>query len=440
MPLTIFWYRRDLRLHDNAGLFHALKEASEKGDSVQPIFIFDQDIIGSLEANDTRVPFIHQTLRDLQAQFQKKKSDLLVFHGTPAKIFANLLRDRQISAVYCNHDYEPLAIARDESIRKLCDKQGVPFLTFKDQVIFEKEEVLSGAQKPYTIYTPYKKKWLEGLSPFYLKSYPVEKYLKSLQRTDSKMPMPTLKSLGFKDVESSFYPPAETNAEILKKYAAQRDFPAIEGTSRLGLHLRFGTMSVRELAVEAKKTSAVWLSELIWREFFMQILFHFPHVVKSSFRPEYEKVEWRTNKAEFQKWCEGQTGYPIVDAGMRELNQTGHMHNRVRMVVASFLTKHLLMHWSLGERYFASKLLDYDLSANNGNWQWAAGTGCDAAPYFRIFNPESQTKRFDPDHEYIKKWVPELGTDRYPEPMVDHAFARERALGAFAKALKGKKK
>lgn len=440
MPLAIFWYRRDLRTDDNAGLYHALKESQEKGWQVQPIFIFDTQILGQLDADDTRVPFIHQTLTDLQKQFQKRGADLWVFEGKPSEVFEELFKTEEIGAVYTNHDYEPQAIQRDEKIQKLCEKKGIDFKTFKDQVIFEKSEILTDARKPYTVYTPYKKKWLAGVSPFYLKAYPTELYFKSLKPHKKTKAMPSLKQLGFSEVPEDFYPPATLEKKMLKDYGKLRDFPALEGaTSRLGLHLRFGTLSIRELAREAKKGSDVWLSELIWRDFFMQILFHFPHVEKSSFRPEYEKVEWRSDKKEFQRWCDGMTGYPIVDAGMRELNTTGHMHNRVRMVVASFLTKHLLMHWSLGERYFAKKLLDFDLAANNGNWQWAAGTGCDAAPYFRIFNPESQTERFDQDLKYIKKWVPELGTKEYPESMVDHKMARDRALQAFAKALKGRK-
>jgi len=435
MSDVIFWFRRDLRLKDNAGLYHALKQ----GSGVRPIFIFDTDILDQLkDEHDFRLPFLHQTISELAQEITSEGGHLEVYHGKVKDVFKEIFKSGSIQALYTNHDYEPSAIDRDNEIKKLAEKQGLPFLTFKDQVIFEKSEILSLSQKPYTVYTPYKKKWLASLDHFYLKSYPVEKYLKNLKPLKKeKTQVPTLKQLGFARSLQS-YPPAHVTNGLLKHYARDRDFPTIAGgTSRLGLHLRFGTLSVRQLVRQAKASSAVWLSELIWREFFMQILFHFPHVEKSSFRPQYDKVEWRENKAEFKKWCLGQTGYPFVDAGMRELNQTGFMHNRVRMITASFLTKHLLMYWYQGERYFAAKLLDYELSANNGNWQWAAGTGCDAAPYFRVFNPETQMKKFDPDLEYVKKWVPEYGTSQYPPPMVDHVQARERALRAFGKALKG---
>lgn len=432
--LSLMWFRRDLRLEDNAAFFYALKEQQ----NVQPLFIFDSEILEKLDSDDKRVTFIHDVLGDMQKKLQKKKSDLWVFYGKPEEIFKELTKNHSINAVYTNHDYEPQAIHRDKKIGEFLEKKEILFKTFKDQVIFEKEEVLTDARKPYTVYTPYKNKWLASLSNFYLKSYPTDLYFSSLKKSTKAQTMPTLKEMGFEKVKFD-YPSETLTKEMLKNYAKLRDFPAEDATSRLGLHLRFGTVSIRELAREAKKQkSDVWLSEMIWREFFMQILFHFPHVEKKSFRPEYEKIAWRTDKKDFKKWCEGQTGYPLVDAGMRELNETGFMHNRVRMVVASFLTKHLLIHWYEGERYFAKKLLDYDLSANNGNWQWSAGTGCDAAPYFRVFNPETQLEKFDPDQEYVKKWVPELGTDKYPEPMVEHKFARERALREFAKGLNKK--
>lgn len=436
MSLTVFWHRRDLRLQDNAGLYQALKRQDSK---VQALFIFDTEILGELKnPRDARVVFLHRQIRALKESFQKQGADLWVLHGKPEAIFRHLLSQHKIAKVYTNHDYEPGAIARDEKIRKICAAQGIEFQTFKDQVIFEKDEILSDARKPYTVYTPYKKKWLAGVSPFYLQSYPTEKYLGGLAQVKKPTSLPSLKELGFQEIDFQFFPKAEVKSSLLKNYAEKRDYPAFDATSHLGLHLRFGTLSIRELAREGQRFSPVWLSELIWREFFMQILFHFPRVERESFRPEYEKVQWRESKSDFDRWSAGQTGYPIVDAGMRELNTTGFMHNRVRMVTASFLTKHLLMHWRKGERYFASQLLDYDLAANNGNWQWAAGTGCDAAPYFRIFNPEAQTQRFDPDLKYIKKWVPELGTAQYPQPMIEHREARDRALRAFHKALKGK--
>ncbi len=427
---TLFWFRRDLRLFDNAGLWHALKHES----NVLPVFVFDAVILKKLPENDLRVQFIHQTVATLKKELQKKKCDLIVEHGSPVEVFKKLIQTYRVKAIYANHDYEPYARARDEKIAKLCVKNKIEFKTFKDQVIFEKNEIITDQENPYTVYTPYKKKWLKAISPFYLKSYPVELYESNYAKIKTTS-MPSLKQLGFKE-QKIVFPESSVHASVLKNYAKTRDLPALEsGTSHLGLHLRFGTVSVRELACKGKKLSDVWLSELIWREFFMQVLWHFPHVEKQSFRPPYDKIAWRTNKAELERWKNGQTGYPLVDAGMRELNATGHMHNRVRMVTASFLTKHLLHYWLEGERYFAEKLLDYDLAANNGNWQWAAGTGCDAAPYFRIFNPESQIERFDAKFEYVKKWVPEFGTAKYVKPMVEHKFARERALGEFKKGL-----
>ncbi len=430
--LTIFWFRRDLRFDDNAGLYQALKNHKH----VQPLFIFDEKILKSLPKQDARVQFIYQTIQNLKHEMQQKGSDLWVKYGEPLKIFKELVLEYDVDVVYANEDYEPVALKRDESIKQELAEKLIQFLKYKDQVIFEKNEVMTDLQKPYTVYTPYKKKWLAALSPYYLKSYLNKKYQMNLNQSQESSSIPSLKDMGFESATFE-YPPKEVSKKLLEEYSEKRDFPALSATSHLGLHLRFGTVSVRECAREAKKLKAdVWLSELIWRDFFMQILWNFPHVEKSSFRPQYETVAWRTNHEEFEKWSLGQTGYPMVDAGMRELNATGFMHNRVRMVAASFLTKHLLMHWLLGERYFAEKLLDYDLAANNGNWQWSAGTGCDAAPYFRIFNPASQLERFDKDLKYIKKWVPEYGTDRYIKPMVDHTFARDRALSEFKKALK----
>lgn len=431
--VTIFWFRRDLRLEDNAGLYHALKEHS----SVQPLFIFDTDILSKLEDSaDARVTFIHDYITALKAQLQQKGADLWVRHGRPLDVFEELCEKHNLEAIYTNHDYEPAARARDEKVAAWARKQGIEFKTFKDQTLFEKDEILTDAGKPYTVYTPYKNKVLANLSSFYLKSYPNELYESSYRKVARPEALLSLRDLGFERSQLEF-PPIEVSTKMLKSYVEKRDYPAIaQGTSHLGVHLRFGTVSVRELAREGKKYSDVWLSELIWRDFFMQILWHFPHVEKKSFRPEYDNIEWRTSKADFKKWSEGQTGYPLVDAGMRELNATGYMHNRVRMVVASFLCKHLLIHWYEGERYFASKLLDYDLSANNGNWQWAAGSGCDAAPYFRIFNPSAQLEKFDPKGEYVRKWVPEWGTTKYVRPMVDHNEARGRCLQAFTKAVK----
>ncbi len=429
--ITLFWFRRDLRLKDNAGLYQALKDRQH----VLPVFIFDTNILKKLPRKDARVLFIHQNITAMKDLLQEKGSDLKVEMGKPLDVFKQIITEYKVEAIYTNHDYEPYATERDGEIKKWCDGQGIEFKSFKDQCVFEKNEVVADTGKPYTVYTHYKKKWLKNLTANDLKSYPMEDVEKSLFKVKNKTPLPTMKQLNFEDFEFTF-PPKMTKKSILEGYAENRNFPALaDGTSRLGIHLRFGTISVREVAKVAQKLSDVWLSEIIWRDFFMQILWHYPNVQKQSFRPQYDQIAWRSNADEFQKWCDGQTGYPLVDAGMRELNQTGHMHNRVRMVVASFLTKHLLMHWSLGESYFAKKLLDYDLSANNGNWQWAAGTGCDAAPYFRVFNPETQHEKFDKDSQYVKKWVPEYGTNKYPQPMVNHVSARERALTEYKKGL-----
>lgn len=429
---TIFWFRRDLRLLDNAGLYEALKNSQQ----VLPVFIFDKNILSQLnDKKDLRVQFIYETLTKLKKQLKDLESDLLVFHGTPLEVFQKLVKQYSISAVYANHDYEPEANQRDLLVEEFLKEQGIDFKTFKDQVIFEKSEVLTDQSKPYTVYTPYKNKWLSKVDEFYLQSYPNKKYFHHFAKFKKSFELLSMEELGFASQTFQF-PEEELKASMLKKYAEQRDYPYLDkATSLLGLHLRFGTVSIRELAREGKKFSDVWLSELIWRDFFMQILWHYPHVVKRSFKEKYENIKWRESKEDFERWHNGLTGYPLVDAGMRELNSTGHMHNRVRMVVASFLTKHLLMHWYQGERYFASRLLDYDLAANNGNWQWAAGCGCDAAPYFRVFNPSSQQEKFDPDFKYIKKWVPEYGTAKYVKPMVDHTFARNRALSEFKKGL-----
>ncbi len=429
---VVFWFRRDLRLDDNAGLFAAVKENPQ----VLPLFIFDTDILDPLDRSDARVTFIHQKVSQLKQQLWQFQSDLIVRKGRPLQVFENLIHEFEIRKVYINHDYEPSAVRRDEQVKAFLNSQGVEFCSYKDQVLFEKDEILTGQGKPYTVYTPYKKKVLEHLSSFYLQSYPNEKYQKSFARFVDPKAMLSLSELGFEKSHLEF-PGQEISIPTLKSYEQTRDFPALpEGTSRLGLHFRFGTISPRTAARLGKQYSAVWLSELIWRDFFMQILWHFPQVVDRSFRPEYDKIAWRDSKEDFDRWCAGETGYPFVDAGMRELNKTGHMHNRVRMVVGSFLTKHLLIHWSKGERYFASKLFDYDLAANNGNWQWVAGSGCDAAPYFRIFNPQSQMLKFDPDLEYVKKWVPEFEGPRYPSPIIEHNEARERCLREYSKALK----
>ena len=431
--VSIFWFRRDLRLCDNAGLFHALKA----GYPVLPLFIFDREILDRLdEKADARVQFIRDTLARMQEELVKYGSGLEVHYGHPLEVFSQLLSKYSVAKVFTNSDYEPYARERDAAVAKLLEKAGCSFHSYKDQVIFEKGEVLKDNGTPYTVFTPYSKRWKAALNDFYLKSYPVEKYTGCFyQRRPGRIP--SLDSMGFKP--SDIVIPSQTvNQRVIEKYKEQRDLPGIEGgTTRMGVHLRFGTVSIRELARKAQSSGDVYLGELIWRDFFHMILWHFPHVGKGkAFRPAYDLIKWRNNEKEFERWCQGQTGYPIVDAGMRELNTTGFMHNRVRMVVASFLAKHLLIDWRWGEAYFAEKLLDYDLAANNGNWQWAAGSGCDAAPYFRVFNPYRQTERFDPDHKYIKKWVPEWEGFGYPPPMVEHEAARKRALEVYGKALK----
>ena len=424
--ISIFWFRRDLRLHDNAGLYHALKGNI----LVLPVFIFDTEILDDLkDKKDARVTFIYDQIEKIHNELLKKGSDILVKYGKPEKIFKQLLSEYKIKAVYANHDYEPYAQQRDNEVKVFLNKQGVEFYTFKDQVIFEKDEILTELGNPYKVYTPYKNKWLSKLNAFYTKSYPTEKYLSNLFKT-TPFKFPVLKELGFERTSIAL-PESVVAQGLIKKYHEQRYFPFIEGTSRLGIHFRFGTISIREKVAKSKSLSEVWLSELIWRDFFAQVLFHFPHVVSEPFNPKFKKVNWRHDENDFKKWCEGMTGYPLVDAGMRELNATGHMHNRVRMVTASFMTKHLLLDWRMGEAYFAEKLLDFDLASNNGNWQWCAGTGADAQPYFRIFNPIAQQQKFDPDFIYIKKWIPEFGTLAYPKPMIDHKVATTRAKEAF---------
>lgn len=429
--INIFWFRRDLRLHDNAGLYHALKDKKP----VLPIFIFDENILDELEDKcDRRVEFIHQALEEMQSTLHKLGSTLDVRYGFPSDVYKGLLKEYNIEKVFTNHDYDPYAKQRDKAIEELLKSSGATFHTYKDQVIFEKDEVVKDDGKPYTVFTPYSRRWKAALKEFYLKSYPNKKYFKNFYKEEPKG-IPSLEAMGFKPVGHPF-PGKEWKEEIIKKYKEQRDIPSVRGTSRLSVHLRFGTISIRELAREAGAINESFLNELIWRDFYHTILWHFPHIVGHAFKPEYDKIKWRNNEKEFAAWCEGKTGYPIVDAGMRELNETGYMHNRVRMIVASFLTKHLLIDWRWGEAYFAKKLLDFDLAANNGGWQWAAGSGCDAAPYFRVFNPYLQTQKFDPELKYIRKWIPELDELTYPTPIVEHEVARKRCLAAYAVALK----
>ncbi|HEX6847530.1 MAG TPA: deoxyribodipyrimidine photo-lyase [Chitinophagaceae bacterium] len=430
-PVNVFWFRRDLRLRDNAGLFHALKQRIP----VVPIFIFDRNILDELEdKEDRRVEFIHRSLRELQQTLIGIRSTLDVRYGFPDEVWNQLMKDYTIENVYTNHDYEPYAKERDTDVAKILKTNGISFVTHKDQVIFEKEEIVKQDGRPYTVFTPYSRKWKASLNEFYLSSYQTEKLFFNFFRQTQKE-IPSLEQMNFRPTGQA-HPPKERKTETIKDYKEQRDYPALPGTSRLGVHLRFGTISIRELAREATPLNDTFLNELIWRDFYQMILWNFPHVVGNSFKPEYDKIRWRNNEKEFEKWCKGETGYPIVDAGMRELIATGFMHNRVRMIVASFLTKHLLIDWRWGEAYFAKKLLDFDLAANNGGWQWAAGSGCDAAPYFRIFNPYLQTKKFDHDLQYIRQWVPEFEEITYPQPIVEHEFARKRCLEVYGKALK----
>ncbi len=446
---SIFWFRRDLRLHDNTGLYHALS-----GDHpVVPIFIFDTDILEHLEdRDDARVTFIHDRLQKLSGELEKMGSALKVYVGKPAKVFEEIFSSAEaqdglgkIETVYTNHDYEPSAISRDLQVQRLCMKNGVRFESFKDQVIFEKLEVCKSDGKPYTVYTPYKNKWKEVFAERKrakkLSLFPSEKLTSNFVKSSSKGlggakgKLPTLKQIGF--VRSSIeVPDPDFSASLLKNYDKTRNTPGIRGTSRVSVHLRFGTVSVRECVALALKHNDTWLNELIWREFFMQILFNFPGVVESPAKEKYASIKWKNNKKDFARWCEGKTGFALVDAGMRELNATGFMHNRVRMIVGSFLVKNLLIDYRWGEAYLARKLLDFDLSANNGNWQWVAGTGCDAAPYFRVFNPDTQLEKFDPDLVYVRQWIPEYGTDDYPSPMVDLAATRIAAIAAYAEAVK----
>lgn len=440
--INLFWFRRDLRLEDNAGLYHALKS----GKPVLSVFIFDKNILDKLEdKKDARVEFIHGEIERLSEELKKHKSTLIVKYGFPEKIWPELMEEYEVENVFTNHDYEPYAKKRDEAIRNILEKKGINFHTYKDHVIFEKEEVVKDDGEPYVVFTPYSRKWKEKLNSkivenhdvsdisFYFKSYPTEKYFSNF--LDKKQAeIPSLKNMGFEksDIE---IPSCGVKQGLIRKYNETRDYPAIKGTSKLGIHFRFGTISIRDKAIKAQKLNGTFLNELIWRDFYAQILANFPHVVDGPFRKKYEDIEWRNNEEEFEAWCVGRTGYPIVDAGMRELNNTGYMHNRVRMITASFLTKHLLINWQWGEAYFAQKLLDFDLASNNGGWQWAAGCGTDAAPYFRIFNPTSQMEKFDKEKKYIKKWVPEYGTDNYPGPIVEHKMARERCLKVYKEAL-----
>lgn len=444
--INIFWFRRDLRLHDNAGLYHALKSEHP----VVPIFIFDKHILDKLPPADARVEFLHDTLSEMKQELISMGSDLRIYYGYPTEIWQRILETEDIGTVFTNRDYENYALKRDAKVRNITQEIGIEFKDFKDHVIFDKNEVVKKDGNPYTVFTPYSKVWKakldtdirrvkdaegkESALSYFLQSYPTEKYQTNFAEQEPTE-MPSLEDMGFDSTEIQI-PSTSVARKVIMSYDKTRNFPANEeGTSRLGIHFRHGTISIREKARRARGLNETYLNELIWRDFYSQILYHFPHVHENAFREKYEYVQWRDSQEDFKKWCEGKTGYPIVDAGMRELNATGYMHNRVRMITASFLTKHLLLDWRWGEAYFAEKLLDFDLASNNGGWQWAAGCGTDAAPYFRVFNPYSQQEKFDKDFTYIKRWVPEYGTKDYPEPMVEHKFARQRALDSYKSGL-----
>jgi deoxyribodipyrimidine photo-lyase len=430
-PFQLFWFRRDLRIADNHGLYEALSS----GETL-PIFIFDENILSKLEdRSDARVNFIYKEVQRIKDAFEKAGSSLWILHGDPFTCIKEITEHNTVIALYTNSDYEPYARQRDKAVYEMLLSKGIPFRAFKDHVIFEKKEVIKDDGKPYTVFTPYSRKWKLHLEKNPIQTYPSEQKLSNLVAIKPAT-MPSMEEMGFTESVLKF-PAATPDINVIENYADTRDFPAIEGTSRLGLHLRFGTISIREWVRIAMNTSPKWLDELIWREFYQMIIYFFPRTVHSAFHEKYDRIVWENDPAKFEKWCAGKTGYPIVDAGMRELNTTGYMHNRVRMVVASFLTKHLLIDWRWGEKYFASKLLDFELASNVGGWQWAAGCGCDAAPYFRVFNPALQQQKFDKDMRYIRKWVPELNTGSYPSPIIDHTFARERAISTYKKALEG---
>lgn len=429
--INIFWFRRDLRLNDNRGL----SEALNAGLPVLPIFIFDTKILEKLEdKEDKRVAFIHETLTQIKNELNELGSDLQLFYGDPLKVWEEeILNKYDFEQVFCNEDFEPYGMNRDKKVQKLLQSNEKSLNLSKDNFIFTKNDVVKKDGTPYTVYTPYKNKWLETLTPEDIQSLNTKKVFKNFLKTPNSQGI-SLEQMGFKEASSDFFK-RTIKKKVIDDYDKTRDLPALLGTSRLGLHLRFGTISIRKCVQIGRELNQTWLEELIWRDFFCQILYHFPKNEKKCFKAKYENIPWKNNKSEFKKWCEGNTGYPMVDAGMRELNATGFMHNRVRMIAGSFLVKHLLIDWRWGEKYFAKKLLDFDLASNNGNWQWVAGTGCDASPYFRIFNPETQMKKFDGELKYVKKWVPEYETKDYIEPMIEHKFAYNRALGTYKQAI-----
>ena len=440
--ISLFWFRRDLRLEDNRGLFNALKT----GLPVLPVFIFDSNILNKLSnKSDARVNFIYKQVESLREKIEELGGSFYVAYGNPADIMDRITTELPVKHLFANKDYESYGIQRDYAIKDSLKAKNISFQLSKDQVIFEEREILSkSAGTPYTVFTPYSKSWKEKLksgmlegenSPLF--AYDSEGLLQNNLLSNVSVPLfPTLEFMHFQPSQRAF-PSKELNFKVVENYTENRDFPAKVGTSRLGVHLRFGTIGIRELARKIINLNETFLNELIWRDFYAQILFNFPHVEKNAFRGNYDLIHWRNNTDDFERWTLGKTGFPLVDAGMRELNATGFMHNRVRMLTASFLTKNLLIDWRWGEKYFAEKLLDFDLASNNGGWQWAAGSGTDAAPYFRIFSPEAQMLKFDPQYQYIKKWVPEFGTPHYVKPMIDSKLSKELCLAAYQLALKG---
>jgi deoxyribodipyrimidine photo-lyase len=430
MQTTIFWFRRDLRFQDNKGLYKALIE----GGNVQPLFIFDKEILDKLsDPTDKRLSFLYDTISNLKQELEQIGSTLLVKYGKPLEVWQSLVDEQDISSVYLNRDYEPYAQSRDKAVSELLAKRNIKCFGSKDHVIFEKSEVVKDDGKPYTVFTPYSKKWKKLLSDADLKHYPSEDHMEKFKKS-APSTMPSLEAMGFTHApyDAGALEPEE---EIINKYHLERDLPFKNGTTRVSVSLRFGLSSIRGFVKKGNALNEKWLNELIWRDFYQMIMYHFPHSLKNSFKPAYDAIVWENDETDFHAWRDGKTGYPIVDAGMRELNATGFMHNRVRMIVASFLTKHLLIDWRWGEAYFAEKLMDFELASNVGGWQWAASSGCDAAPYFRVFNPYLQQDKFDKDYNYVKKWVPEYQTNHYPRPIIDHKYARERVLKRFKEAL-----
>ncbi|MCX7169911.1 MAG: deoxyribodipyrimidine photo-lyase [Proteobacteria bacterium] len=469
-PRSLCWFRRDLRLHDHAALYHALKDSA----AVHCVFVFDSDILDQLvDKQDRRVEFIWHCLREMQDHLLQQGGGLKVLHGKASEAIPRLARELDVQAVFCNHDYEPDAQLRDAAVEAALAQSGIAFHHYKDQVIFEQSEILTATGKPFSVFTPYKNAWLKKLDDFFLRAYPTDRYFSALA-PGSDAALPDLAALGFAHCNgrTPALPAGETGAEELfadftrrmAQYREARNDPALNGGSHLSAHLRFGTISIRRLVSHACQRGGAgaetWLAELIWREFYQMLLFHHPHLARGqTFKPQFNALAFPNEPAKYAAWCEARTGFPLIDAAMRQLNQTGYMHNRLRMVAASFLVKDLHIDWRWGERYFARHLLDFDLAANNGGWQWAASTGCDAQPWFRIFNPVTQSRNFDAQGKFIRLYIPELAHcpdqwihapwlmpanqqqacgvmigDHYPAPIVDHAVARIKTLALFRAA------